>query len=268
MKATSLKIIGILLAFACVSCSSDESTNGPSGSNERLLRKIISNNPDNNYPHYTVFNYNGGRISKMTNGNTFQRFQFEYGNNEKISEARYEYMPDTDNDYSEDFSFNIPLSADPNYSFTYNGVYMNGAPYSYTLDASGRPLIVNVNGGAGDDNDGTYTYIYDEEGILLKKTFIMEDVGNQHEFIFEFDDKINPYHILFKKYGYFTYEYYSTSDYAMMDGLLFPNNIIRIYMDGQLIYTANYTYDAAGYPIQKTFSSPERYDTYTFEYMD
>lgn len=250
------KILAIIAMSIVLGCSSSDNPDplptNPTNPNAtgRLLRYIKSTATDLTYQSYCTYHYENNKLVKFHNGSEYTRHQFTYqlGKIWRIGGEFYDFDPQYPNILNEDFNYNIIYpGTHGSGEITYQGNSVN-ADYIgiYQFSDDGRPLLLQM----AYENNSTYEYIYNDNNVFSKK--IHTENGIQTTYRYEFDNKINPYNILYKKFGIYRYGGTMNNRILWMDESIFPHNVIKMFRNDVLVYSAIYEYDDLGYPIKKT----------------
>lgn len=281
MKNLKTIVLSLAISMAIISCSSSDDPsdnnagNTPVPTNGKLLRYVKSIAPGLTYNSFNTYHYENSKLIKMYAGGIRHRFQFEYQNNKIGAIAGEYYTVEGKNLLTEDFDYTILFDENKHYDEGMGKVDYEGGNIVRTLNNQGATVSFKSNGDISQIQLGTqvhplevWEYSYDKDSNTVTKVF------GSDVFKYEFDDKINPYYVQYKKFGFYEYGGFINPQICHTDEFLFPNNITKIYKDGILVYSAIFQYDDDGYPIIKStadylHSNTEyTYNKYEFKYFE
>lgn len=191
--------------------------------NNRLLKSSVLNRGN-----YEVYNYNSkGSITKIT----------QYYDNRNTPDNSVEL----DFNYTDNFN-------DTEYTTTYTWLNDNSFKIgSKQYNFNNEGLVQSVD--CSDSSCEPYKIYYKNNQI--DKVVYNEGKSSQNTYTFEFDEGINPMNTLFRKFGYV--EYINVQVFDFFFDFYYINNATEIYRNGELVFTANYQYNADNYPTQVSY---------------
>lgn len=268
MKKIIFLICILPLIVSCSTSNDDDNNNDPSNnpSDFRYLSEIRLLAPPT-YDTGDVYSYEDDKLKFAYFPSHLRLLNYFEYNSENMVSKRYK-----DNLSHEYHSQNW----DPN-SFDLD-TFIANTPYTNYIYSDGRLIEESSNGSpvlkyTYNDNGYVQDIEYYHNGELaslisfiylndkIDEVRVNETYYNQYKvFNFEYDNKINPFYTFYQKFGipnlYTGRESldlcYTYSDY-FFNGL-FKNNITKMYIDGDLRYTAQYEYDSYGYPKRIAFT--------------
>lgn len=259
------KIYLLLIAVTFLSCSkeSTESSNPENPENFKLLKRVTYT--DFYWGEQNLdFSYSDGLLVKENGGG--ELVYYEYNSDGKIS-LRQECSDQNLSDINLD-SYNCSEFY-PATTYIYeNGKLKTFGPdemfIKFNYDGNGN-LISEVDTG-GPTTESSY-YTYNNQGNITTMDLIDQD-GEVYRVTYEYDGKINPFYVLWKKYGYFVDQEFQPYDLVSS---VFKQNATKVFTNNILDMEANYTYDSDGYPISCGFTEylsngSTRQGTVTFTY--
>lgn len=262
-------LVTITMLFGCTSDSSDDDNqNNSANENYKLIKKVeypaIPNYDGSpNGTESMEFIYVDGLLEAVKDGSWISNIIYEDGKIVRV-EGCYGLVNSSGvvtcnggvlnswQDYIYENDKVVRIS---------NGPY---GPYFYDLTYNNEGYIVFKDqvGSYGVDENDDYgedvSYVYDDFGNVIQMTIIYRGDSSIHRFTN--DGKKNPFYPLWKLYGY----YASGVDRGLYGVMrtFFKQNSTAIYnSNGNLRYSAQYIYDADGYPLSCTYISYSRNGT-------
>lgn len=260
--------IGILMFM--FSCSTNNDNDNPDQmeilDNFRYLSEIRRLDPPS-YDTGDVFVYEDNKLKLVYFPSHLELLNyFEYNSQNKVSKRDRDNLDNMWGQIWDSESFDLNM-------------FIANAPYTNYIYSDGR-LIEETNGGSpvvkyqynGTGEIETIEIYYDENlAVVITLIYLNDGIdemrvndfryNHYRVYNFEYDDKPNPFYTLYKKYGIPNLSTgresfdlgYNYTDYHFTG--LFKNNVTKMYVDGELKYTAVYQYDANGYPKRITFDN-------------
>lgn len=267
MKNAITKITALSILVIFMGCSSDDNSDGSVvGGNFKPLKSILMESSGSS-SSAIYFDYENNRLEKMALqlSSNIIYLSFEYNSLGKVSSIINYSDSDDDNttevDFDNELNFNGESSQYTQHYYE-NGKLVKidfvnsegGADKLYQYDEEGRLVRISCSQGCSSSNtyfysDGkitSYTVEYSDETFITKV---------------EFDDKINPFHEMFKAYG-IDFELYSGL-FNFREAFYSKNNLNKAEDEGMLEYYATYEYDSDGYPTFINYNYPGNGDSGT-----
>ncbi|HNP69009.1 MAG TPA: hypothetical protein PKH16_13970 [Aequorivita sp.] len=264
----------IMIVFFLYGCNTDDNSggsddNGGGGSGSALLvKKIKTNYSDGSGSSEEIFHYvNNQLIAIEYDCYDIVRY-FVYGTSNKVSNSYRFFDGDFDiNTFNLNDVINDSETIHTEYIYTndkLNTIERDGIVYiTFEYNSTGklRNMVVN------DYHIDTYTITYENDKI--SSIFVSDETGDSYVLTFNIDDKINPFHELFRQFGIIGSDgcnsYYN---YMFIGGFpLLENNIVTRFVDNNPREPATYVYMENGTPeaISYDGSNGNRY-THYFSY--
>lgn len=262
------KIIFSLTILFLASCSKPEDNqleDKPSSSNIKLLKSVTEKGGSD---HFLSLYYENNILLKINSGekdNYIDKGQLRYDNG-KISKSAYQDSPRGANN-PEDFNYNYVFE-NPNIylttiSYVSNSIYMVAPYHNDTFNLNNQKQVISIT----ENNSLADEFIYSNNQILKQKHL---GDSKQGEYTFAFDDKINPFNVLYTKFGLLDNSICPLLSGNTLYYFLMPNNITKVYKDGLLLHSYIYQYNYENYPISAVGFDHSRNETsqYSFAYAN
>lgn len=244
------------------SCSKTEETQ-PVNSNLKLLKSVTET--VDTFGQFCSFYYENSLLLKYNEGEKdffIERNQVVYENNKikKIAIGATQNVP-TD---AKDFTYNYNFINNPDVetiSYTNNSIFYQASPRDYTFNLNSQNQVISIL----ENNSLAEEFIYSGNQIIKQKS-----LGNQVEYTFTVDDKVNPFNVLYTKFGLVDAYMCPLIGHAQLYYLLFPNNVTKVYKNGTLLYSFIYQYNSDSYPISVVAYDYSKNETsqYTYGYTN
>lgn len=251
MKKLNL-IIGILIGFTILSCSSDDN-NG--GENDVKLLKKITFSGDGNYSLNFFYN-SDNTIDKIQSSGTGDDFikQFYY-NNGILDRAEFQDLNALPNGSIEKYAYN-------NGQLTKREDYFDNTILDETFEYSfSNQQINNIQYMGSNETAFSEQYIFEYDSnnnvVSRKKDYVNISISDE-KLTFTYDNKKSPF-LNFKPTIVLIDDFYSFKNNAITE-------ILTDLSDNSMVYQKNYTYtyDNDDYAISKTHGT----ETITYEYYE
>ena len=253
-------VISVLFLF---SCSTPGEAETEVKSNAKLLQSVIETGGAFG-SEFCSFNYENNLLLKVNYGekdNFIDRDQFKYEKG-KISKIAYEddaLGTNNINDFAYNANFEVADVTTINYvgnSIFYNGIYDNT-----TFNLNNQKQVISIT----ENNSLTNEFTYNNNQIIKQKHFGSGTRSGEYTFIY--DEKTNPYYVLYAKFGLlnnsiYPLKYNNTIYYNFM-----PNNVTKVYLDGNLLCSFVYQYDNENYPLSVIQYDYTNKETRQFTYV-
>lgn len=249
---TKLKFI--LLALYCFyGCSSDNGEekikDEPDINNIQLITKIKSLNIQNWEKYGDLFIYENNRLKfTLFEGCSRQIQYYEYNDKGQISGVYHGgYINRNDFD---PITFNVQEFKSDGSTSLEEYIYENGRLierheprriFYSSYDNQGRLKSVDQYELDTKEYYEKWTFNYKNDEIESIQRDNLE-TGNTTIYTYEFDDKSNPLYMLKTEFGLADIETCRALDYSGVDGMIFKNNVTKIYENGELTYSATMEY--------------------------
>ncbi len=246
------------------SCSKTEDSQ-PVNSNVKLLKSVTE--VGGAFSQFCSFYYENSLLLKYNEGEKdffIERNQVVYENNKikKIALGGTQHEPTNAEDFTYNYSFinNLDLET---ISYTNNSIFYQASPRDYTYNLNNQNQVISIL----ENNSLAEEFIYSGNQIIKQKT---QQGYYQADYTFTVDDKINPFNVLYTKFGLLDAYMCPLIGHAQLYYLLFPNNVTKVYKDGVLLYNFIYQYNNDNYPVSVVAYDYSRNETsqYTFLYTN
>jgi len=239
----------LMLIFALlISCSSDDS-NDTNGLDIPFKKLKTYSQTSNNYPKVEYhFLYENNLITKsaILDYGEYSYATYEYNSLNKVSKILYYRI----NQNTNELDFNNPANFNEVNSVV-DLEYLNGNLISQAIQNE-FTIYYDYNS----NNDLTRIYcdpcedidIFYDNGNISAITYSYG--GDSSTSTHEFDDRINPFYALFKKYGITIRK---IDDHR--NDFYYKNNVSRSFRNGELNYSASHQYNSEGYPTTVNFQN-------------
>lgn len=239
-----MKNLIFILSFAFLfSCSKPED-NQPSNLNVKLLKSVTETGET--YGGFSSYHYENNILTKVNYGelnNYMVIQQLGYENNKLIKIAHNTDYAKGDTVNPEDFSYNYNLSSYPVETISYmtNSILYrtNGEDLTYNLNNQKQITSIVAN------NSLSVEFVYSNTQIVKQKEFD----NPPYEYTFTYDDKINPFNVLYTKFGLLDDYICPLLGQNDIYHFLSPNNIKEVYKNGVLLYSFIYQYNDENQPV-------------------
>ena len=239
-----MKNLIFILSFAFLfSCSKPED-NQPNNTNVKLLISVTETGET--YGSFSSYHYENNILTKVNYGelnNYMQVQQLGYENNKLIKIAHNKDYATGDAVHPEDFSYNYNLSSYPVETISYmtSSIFYKSIYRDYTYNLNSQKQITSI----VENNDLSVEFVYNNTQITKQKQFD----NPPYEYTFTYDDKINPFNVLYTKFGLLDDYICPLLGQNHIYHFLSPNNIKEVYKNGILRYSFIYQYNDENQPI-------------------
>jgi hypothetical protein len=254
-----------LFLFSCSTSEENQTDNETVvNANVKLLKSVTETNDTGDF---CSFYYENNRLTKINLGeleNYMEVQQLSY-ENDKITKFaynggyadRYNNVPVN----PEDFTYNYDLNNSQyleTISYTNNSIFYN-LYRAYTFNLNNQKQVVSIL----ENNDLAQEFVYSNNQIVKQKNF----KNPSAEYSFVFDDKINPFYVLYTKFGLLQKYICPYLGHSYLYYFLMPNNVTKVYKDGTLLFSFIYQYDVNNYPISAVAYDYSDKTTHTYSYV-
>ncbi|TDE46720.1 hypothetical protein E0I26_01150 [Flavobacterium rhamnosiphilum] len=239
-----MKNLIFVLSFAFLfSCSKPED-NQPSNSNVKLLKSVTETGET--YGGFSSYHYENNILTKVNYGelNNYMAIQqLGYENKKLIKIAHDDDYAKGDVVNPEDFSYNYNLNSYPVETISYmtNSIFYKSIYRDYIYNLNSQKQITSII----ENNSLSNEFVYNNTQLTKQK----HPGSNPYEYTFTFDDKINPFNVLYTKFGLLDDYICPLLGRNYLYHFLSPNNIKEVYKNGVLIYSFIYQYNDENQPI-------------------
>lgn len=262
MKSRLLLMLIFSILFSCSSDESDDITAGEENDSLNYLKKMTGQESDGD-PYELQILYENNKISKMANkandGNVYYS-AFELNAQNKILKTNAFYRFDNAHiiDFDNPENFEGVASV---FQYGYQNNKLIERSIDYNNEIFSEYFDYNNNGDfekyycSESENNSCETRILTYDQGQITSLFICYYCdGDGLTYTFEFDDKINPFYVLFQKYGLPLGKAIGLENMGEYRGdFFYKNNIKKLYINGELHYTASYQYNSNGYPTTANY---------------
>ena len=239
-----MKNLIFILSFAFLfSCSKPED-NQLNNTNVKLLISVTETGET--YGSFSSYHYENNILTKVNYGelnNYMQVQQLGYENNKLIKIAHNKDYATGDAVHPEDFSYNYNLNSYPVETISYmtNSIFYKSIYRDYTYNLNNQKQITSI----VENNDLSVEFVYNTTQVTKQKEFD----NPPYEYTFTYDDKINPFNVLYTKFGLLDDYICPLLGQNHIYHFLSPNNIKEVYKNGVLRYSFIYQYNDENQPI-------------------
>jgi hypothetical protein len=262
------KLILVMSMLILFSCSTSEDSQGNDLSavdaKGKLLKSVTETGEDFGSLFFSLY-YENNILLKINSGekdNYIDRGQLMYDKG-KISKTAYGQSPRGINN-PEDFAYNYDFESPDIYlttiSYVGNSIHAVSQYFNETFNLNNQKQVISIT----ENNSLTDEFTYSNNEVIKQKHFVGPRKG---EYTFTYDDKVNPFYVLYTKFGLldnaiYVFLYDNTIHYNLM-----PNNITKVYLDGSLFCSFIYQYDSENYPLSVVQYNYSNNETSQFKFV-
>ena len=257
-----MKNLIFILSFAFLFSWSKPEDNQPNNSNVKLLISVTETGET--YGSFSSYHYENNILTKVNYGelnNYMQVQQLGYENNKLIKIAHNKDYATGDAVHPEDFSYNYNLNSYPVETISYmtNSIFYKSIYRDYTYNLNNQKQITSI----VENNDLSVEFVYNTTQITKQKQFD----NPPYEYTFTYDDKINPFNVLYTKFGLLDDYICPLLGQNHIYHFLSPNNIKEAYKNGVLLYSFIYQYNDDNQPVSVVAYDYTNSKTYKYTYV-
>lgn len=256
--------MSVLFLFSCSTSEDSQTDNQTTVNTNAKLLKSVTDTGGAFGSEFCSFYYENNLLLKVNYGekdNYIDRDQFRY-EKEKISKIAYkEEAPGVNNPDDFTYSANFEVADVTIINYVGNSIFYNGIYDNTTFNLNNQKQVISIT----ENNSLTDEFTYNNNQIIKQKHF--GSGSRSGEYTFVYDDKINPYYVLYAKFGLLNNSIYpllynNTIYYNFM-----PNNVTKVYLDGNLLCSFIYQYDNENYPLSVIQYNYTNNETSQFAYV-
>lgn len=252
-----------LFLFSCSTSDDTQPDNHTAVNAKGKLLKSVIDKGGAWGSEFCSFYYENNLLLKVNYGekdNFIDRDQFKYENG-KISKIAYEDDALGNNDiYDFTYNANFEVADVTTINYVGNSIFSNAIYDNTTFNLNNQKQVISIT----ENNSLTDEFTYNNNQIIKQKHFSGSSKG---EYTFIYDDKINPYYVLYSKFGLLFNSLYPLINNNIIYYNFMPNNVTKIYRDGNLYCSFSYQYDSENYPVSVIQYDYTNNETTQFAYV-
>ena len=251
--------MSVLFLFSCSNSEDSQPDNQTAVIAKGKLLKSVIETGGAFGSEFCSFYYENNLLLKLNSGekdNYNDKHQFKYENG-KISKIAVKVDFGATN--PDDFGYNLNFELDYIWTINYVGNKIFNSDLTFNLNNQKQVISITEN------NSLTNEFTYNNNQIIKQKHFGSGTRSGEYTFIY--DEKTNPYYVLYAKFGLlnnsiYPLKYNNTIYYNFM-----PNNVTKVYLDGNLLCSFVYQYDNENYPLSVIQYDYTNKETRQFTYV-